>query len=302
MTKQRRATLAGAAVVSCLLMIVLLFVRGNSAPVAAPEVVPTAAEVTVSSVPAATPATPTTNPQTGVPATTDAPDFQETPDSSPPTSNAPFVLVLPDDVGAPSSTASTTTRPELETSATTTSTVAPPTVDESFAKSVLLQEGWAVFGTDASAPVLAAIGTPADDAVAAAIASLGEPTEDTGLVADDDCAGLRTRRLRFGGLELVLAEQVEGMVTFEQWYIDGPLNERNSSVDLVVEDGLQPGLTVEELLASNALLVVFQEDDGSGSFRMPGDDSNSPVWGRTSGGSAEDTVTAIWSGNECRRI
>lgn len=304
MTRQRRVTTVGSVALAILLAGILFLAGGNRAPgnAAAPsggaEVIETSAQGTAvppSSVGHAgeTPASTVASSQPEIPSTT---------------AISGFVFDFPDDTDfssvepatAPSTVPLTTVAPVASSSSsTTTSTIPAPVIDDGFNRSVFLKEGWAAFGTDTADAVLVQVGDDGATALAAAIDTLGEPSSDSGLVDDDDCSGLRTRRVRFGGLELVLAERVQDVVTFEQWFIDGDVS---GEVPLEIDDGLSASMAVADLLAVDVLMVVFQEDDGSGSFKMPGDTSNSPVWGRTTGADSSDTVTAIWSGNECRRL
>lgn len=301
MTRQRRFTLIGVLALSVLLTGTWVLVGGNSAPdrevvAASNDVIATSSEgtappTTAGSAPSSTPTTSEAGVST-TPPTTASVGF-----------GFPEDMVFPDaesDTAEPPTTTSTTSSTSSTSSTTsTTTTILAPDVGTDFKRSVFLKEGFATFGTDDAETIIVEVGDDADDALNAAIATLGQPTSDTGLVEDDDCSSIRVRRVRFGGLELVLAEQVEDVITFEQWFLDGDLP---AGVPLEIEDGLKPGLAVADLLAIDVLMVIFRDDDGSGSFKMPGDTSNSPVWGRTTGAESSDTVEAIWSGSECRRL
>ena len=287
---------------------VLLAGESSESEVIDPEVIETSADDATTTTspdpapPVSAPSVSTTGPIVG----------DETPTDSD-TESGGFVLDFPDDVEFPATdtdaetatdtdatSTSSSTSTSTSTTTSTTTTIAPPQVDDGFEQQVLLQEGWAAFGTANAEPALLQVGDDGARALAAAITTLGDPTGDTGLLEDDDCSALRVRRVRFGGLELVLAERIEDVITFQQWYVDGDLP---GGVPLEIEDGLTPGLSVEDLLAIDVLMVVFGDDDGSGgSFKMPGDTSNSPVWGLTTGTAPGDTVTAVWSGTECRRL
>ncbi len=299
-TRQGRTTLIGAAVLAVLLAAVWLITGGNRAPDQITAGDPTDESVIATSAAGTVPAAGDT---TVAPSTTAAEQAEEPADiDRPPTTEAATGFSFPTDMEFPDPTedsSASTTIPSTTTTTSTTTTVVAPEVDDTFARSVLVKEGWAAFGSDQSKTTLVQIGDDAGAALDAAIATLGEPTDDTGFIEDDECSAIRTRRVRFGGLELVLAEQVEEIVTFEQWFIDGDLP---AGVPLEIEDGLAPGMSVQDLLAIDVLMVIFEDDDGSGSFKMPGDTSNSPVWGRTTGTDSTDTVTSIWSGTACRRL
>ncbi len=292
MSQQARLTLYGATLIALMIVAVTALVGGNS--LASPE-------VDLDREVLATGATPTTI--SGDTVAADQPPADEDGDEG--NDDRAGGFLLPEGVGeettAPElvSPPSETTPPAVETTTSTTTTVPPPVVDaDGGGRSILLQEGLMVLGDGTSSPVVVRFGTSATEAIEASVNVLGKPTSDTGAMADDDCAGFTTRKMRFDGLEIVLSERTEGTFTFEQWFVDGPIT---GGLPIETEDGLTTGMTVADLSNVNSEIVVFTEN-GSGSFKMPDDSSNSPVWGRTSGDDATDAVNALWSGNECARV
>ncbi len=202
--------------------------------------------------------------------------------------------------GTPSTSSSTTSSSTTSSSTSTTSTTSSTTVPETPAgpESLVLLDsglrfaagGFSGFGSDATA------------LLDAATAALGAADYDSGLLADSNCLGTRSRFVRFGGLELVFTETAEtpGTALFSQWHLSG-----DGAAGFTAPDGLSLGTSVGALKAGfgdDLSLVAAFEGEDLGVFSVVNPANGSAVYGLTDALDAEGVVIELWAGEGCTRV
>ncbi|RMH68900.1 MAG: hypothetical protein D6683_16510 [Actinomyces sp.] len=144
-------------------------------------------------------------------------------------------------------------------------------------------------------------GEDGDMAVSALTGVLGAPDDDSGFVTTDFCAGVATRFLRWGALEVVIDRWSDDTTTFGQWDATGS----RPPPGLVAIDGLGVGATVGFLeVTYGPALTIAPAVEGSpeGLFAVTNSVSGGEIVGLTTGLEPEDTVVELWAGDSCPRV
>jgi len=280
----------------------LVVLRSDEQPIAPPlETVPVSTTAP-SSLPSTT-APPATVPPTSVlPAT--------------PSTSVPVTTEFPSTTGG--STMTSTTEPsEAAPSATVadvegagtdadTSTVAPTpaglttTVVPQLGTVTLSGVGLTVDATTDD-EVLVGFGDDAAAVLEYVSGALGEPIGDSGWGPDGACKAAEVQRLRWGGLEIVLArDSVDDPGQLVQWFLDGPDSIRTSWWTL---ERIGIGSTVADLRAAHGDALSLEQPsdrDPAGWF------DTEPVLGDGVLGAVGNTtdsgrVLIMWAGDGCRR-
>ena len=141
------------------------------------------------------------------------------------------------------------------------------------------------------------IGSDGTVAVSTLILARGDADDDTGFLPVDNCTTAQVRRVRWGGLELVLLDDAEQ--TFGQWVVDG----RFDGAEVYrTSAGVGVGTTVDELLAAYDDVTLDPAGGGLEQWIFVVDEPGGTIIGITSGGDGDDVIESLWSGDGCNNL
>jgi len=187
-------------------------------------------------------------------------------------------------------TSTTTTSSTTSTTTTSTTTTMPAPVD------VLIEPGELIVDPTGAANSVQ-IGSDGTVAVSTLILARGDADDDTGFLPVDNCTTAQVRRVRWGGLELVLLDDAEQ--TFGQWVVDG----RFDGAEVYrTSAGVGVGTTVDELLAAYDDVTLDPAGGGLEQWIFVVDEPGGTIIGITSGGDGDDVIESLWSGDGCNNL
>jgi hypothetical protein len=135
-------------------------------------------------------------------------------------------------------------------------------------------------------------------------AGLGDADHDTGWRDDDTCEGSATRRVRWGGLELVFTKGANGLLpdslTFQQWHISGS---SALTASLVTPEGVGVGSTVSDLERAypETQVTRARSSDEAGLY-LTKPEGGPFIQGFTKDTDDTSPITSMWAGLACQRI